>query len=105
KVNNNTTTSSLSANARAQLTGKIAATGGYSLTYFKIGHEYDTSYSYFTELNNSGSPNYASYNHALTLGLEYAALHSMTFGCSYQRYSQGADVIYHVKYNGNSIEC
>ncbi|MBI2733645.1 MAG: hypothetical protein HYX44_10200 [Aquabacterium sp.] len=94
KNNNNTLTTSLVASARAQLTGKVGLTLTQTATRFKVQ----------SSLNDSISKAYGSYYHATSFSMDYQALRSLSLGCSYQRYSQGADV-YRRKYTGNSVDC
>jgi len=105
KINNNTVTSTLGFGGRAQLTGKMSATSGYNVSQFKIDRVYAKDFARAQNLSNENSSSVSSYNRVLTFGLDYAALRSLRLGCSYQRYSQGADGLYHLKYSGNSIDC
>jgi hypothetical protein len=105
KVNNNTVTSTLSLSARAQLTGKMSLSSGYNISQFKVDRVYAVDYTHALDLSSENSTSVKSYNRVLTFGLDYAALRSLRLGCSYQRYSQGADGLYHLKYSGNSIDC
>lgn len=99
-VNSNTVTTALNAAARAQLTGKVAANVSYSIANFAVDRNTRTSGLVVAQ----GSEATSSYNHTASIGLEYAALRSLNLGCSYQRYSQGADV-YRRQYHGNSVDC
>ena len=105
KINNNTVTSTISLNGRAQLTGKLSATSSYAVSQFKIDRAYTVDFKHSLDLNKEGASSVDSYNHALTFGVDYTALRSLRLGCSYQRYSQGYDGIYHIKYSGNSVDC
>jgi len=105
KVNNNTVTSTLNFGAQAQLTGKLSFSSTYAVSQFKIDQAYTSDYQNLTTLNASTANTVDSYNHVLTFGLNYAALRSVRLGCSYQRYSQGADGVYHIKYSGDSVDC
>lgn len=105
RVNNNTVTTSINASARMQATGKIAFTLNQSISHFKI----DRTQSQILLLGtDTPSPErasqFSSYYHATTLSMDYAAMRSLSLGCSYMRYTQGQDV-YRLKYTGNSIDC
>lgn len=105
KINSDTVTTTVGASARAQLTGKVAATLGYSVAHFEIDRNTLTSGAFSGLFPGAGSQATSSYNHTASLGLEYAALRSLSMGCSYQRYSQGADVYRLYRYHGNSVDC
>jgi hypothetical protein len=101
-VNSNTVTTALNAAARAQLTGKVAATVSYSIAHFAV----DRNTLISSGVNFSqGSDATSSYNHTSSVGIEYAALRSLSMGCSYQRYSQGVDAYRPKAYHGNSVDC
>lgn len=105
KVNNNTITTSLSLGARAQLTGKFSATAGYSVTKFSADQTSSTAFLDVPGSNRDNSQSVGSYNHVASVGFSYDVLRSVNLGCNYQRYSQGADILYHLKYSGREFDC
>jgi len=105
KINNNTITTSLNLGARAQLTGKFAATAGYSVTKFSADQVNSLVFQDASSSNSFGSQTVGSYNHVASVGLSYDVLRSVSLGCNYQRYSQGADILYHLKYSGREFDC
>lgn len=102
--NNNTVTTSLVGGARAQLTGKIGLSVSQNVTKFKVDSARVSEFEVLTFFNGNDSTVSGSYYHASTIAMDYQALRSLRLGCSYQRYSQGADV-YRRKYTGNSVDC
>lgn len=103
-VNNNTVTTNLSASARAQLTGKLGLNLSQTITRFKVDREQITAVDAAAFVYSSDASTTGSYYHATTIAMDYQALRSLSFGCSYQRYSQGVDV-YRRKYTGDSVDC
>lgn len=103
KINNDTITTSISAGARAQLTGKINVSYTYSLTNFKVDRSIDLTRSDYQAVP-SAAPN-SSYNHQNVVSLYYAAMRTLGFGCSYHTYSQGEDIYRVYRYHGRSFDC
>lgn len=104
RVNNNTVTTSLTGSARAQLTGKLGLNLSQTVTRFKVDrNQVSTLDAYALQVGADANVT-GSYYHATTIAMDYQALRSLSFGCSYQRYSQGVDV-YRRKYTGNSVDC
>lgn len=101
---NNTVTTNLVGSARAQLTGKLTLNVSQTVTRFKVDRSQVSEFEVLTELNGTASAVSGSYYHASTISMDYAAMRSLSLGCSYQRYSQGKDV-YRRLYHGNSIDC
>ncbi|MGC4061468.1 MAG: hypothetical protein QM749_11735 [Aquabacterium sp.] len=105
KINSDTTTTSLDAGVRADLTGKISANVSYSVSQYKVSRAYDVNFKHSLDLSQGVEAAANSYNHSMGIGVNYAATRSLGFRCGYQRYSQTADYIAHLKYTGNAVDC
>lgn len=103
KINNDTITTSFSAGARAQLTGKINISYKYSLTNFKVDRSVDLSQPDYQAVASTAPK--SSYNHQNVVSLYYAAMRTLGFGCSYHTYSQGEDLYRVYRYHGRSFDC
>jgi len=54
---------------------------------------------------NSSSTQTSSYAHTTALSMSFAAMRSVSLGCSVQRYSQQGGDIYRIRYSGHSFDC
>jgi hypothetical protein len=112
RTNNDTITTVFEAAAHLQLTNKVRFTLSQNVSHYKV----DQAQVYLADGQvidpnlgavfgfNSSSTQASSYGHSTTLAMSFAALRSVSLGCSVQRYSQGGD-IYRIRYSGHSFDC
>lgn len=103
KINNDTVTTSLEAGAQLKLTGKVALNFSHSITHFKINRTTLNDYQIRSDVSNPDEST-GSYNHNTSISVDYAVLRSLTMGCGFTKYIQGADA-YRVAYHGQTIDC